>query len=71
MMEEKIKRILDLCNAFVDDSTIPIESKDQMVVDAIETVFNKSIYVIEVEVLQEIFESLDYLPDEENVHTNF
>ena len=70
-MKEKIEKILNLCNAFVDDSTIPEESKDQMVIDVVETVFGKSVYAIEVEVLQEIFESLDYLPDEENVHTNF
>ena len=70
-MNEKIEKILNLCNAFVDDSTIPEESKDQMVIDVVETVFGKSVYAIEVEVLQEIFESLDYLPDEENVHTNF
>lgn len=70
-MKEKIKKILQSCNIFIECPQIPEEEKDQMVANVIESVLKRSIYGIEVEVLQEIFESLDYLPDENNIHTNF
>lgn len=70
-MKEKIKKILQCCNIFIECPRIPEKEKDQMVVNIIESVLKRSVYGIEVEVLQEIFESLDYIPDEDNIHTNF